>query len=368
MAGDLNLKKSWHPGLMRNQEAVWKKEREALEERKKIKERQKEIQRERERDELLAMEEKATGVKRVKRLEWMYSGNNSNSKDDAEAEAYLLGKKRISFANTGDQHEDDFSKLSKESQRFEKIAENKNGDFVVNSKDITSKLREDPLFSIKQKQVNQAQEHVQIKDKDRYKRRRDDSEHRRYERRRYDRDEYGRDEYGTSSRHYGRDRHEYGSRHRDDHDRPYSSKYDRDERGYRPRYDRERVRRPRDDRKYDERTSGSHDRSHDRDERHYRDEHEYRRHDARDSDSRRRSPSPERFSKRDGSEERSKRLAAMMANADSLERTREVRIERSRLEDQQQQQEDEHARDISSRSFGGTGQFARQHGRKMLEA
>ena len=94
--GDLNLKKSWHPGLMKNQEVVWKREQEALAERKLIAERQKEIQRERERNDLLAMEEAATGKKRVQRMEWMYSGVTSGSLGATdEAEAFLLGKKRV---------------------------------------------------------------------------------------------------------------------------------------------------------------------------------------------------------------------------------------------------------------------------------
>lgn len=34
--GDLNLKKSWHTGTFKNQERVWKKERQAEEEKKKV--------------------------------------------------------------------------------------------------------------------------------------------------------------------------------------------------------------------------------------------------------------------------------------------------------------------------------------------
>jgi hypothetical protein len=34
--GDLNLKKSWHPGTFKNQEIVWKKEQKLIEEKKKL--------------------------------------------------------------------------------------------------------------------------------------------------------------------------------------------------------------------------------------------------------------------------------------------------------------------------------------------
>ena len=51
MGGDLNLKKSWHPHLRKNQERVWKEEKAALEERKLIDKLR------REREEEAALEE-----------------------------------------------------------------------------------------------------------------------------------------------------------------------------------------------------------------------------------------------------------------------------------------------------------------------
>ena len=38
MAGDLNLKKSWNPQLVKNKQKVWQQEQEKLDEFKKIKE------------------------------------------------------------------------------------------------------------------------------------------------------------------------------------------------------------------------------------------------------------------------------------------------------------------------------------------
>lgn len=37
MAGDLNLKKSWNPALVKNQQKVWEEEQQKLDELKRIK-------------------------------------------------------------------------------------------------------------------------------------------------------------------------------------------------------------------------------------------------------------------------------------------------------------------------------------------
>ena len=50
--GDLNTKKSWHPLPQVNQERVWKREKEALEERKKLEELRREREQEREMQQL----------------------------------------------------------------------------------------------------------------------------------------------------------------------------------------------------------------------------------------------------------------------------------------------------------------------------
>lgn len=106
MPGDLNLKKSWHPGLHKNQAVVHAKEQEALEERRRIQERQKEIKQQRERDELQKLQEMATGKKRVQKVEWMYqdptavASSSKQAFNDKKVDAnstddYLLGKRRI---------------------------------------------------------------------------------------------------------------------------------------------------------------------------------------------------------------------------------------------------------------------------------
>lgn len=94
--GDLNMKKSWHPLLHTNQERVWKKEKEALEERKKLEELRREREQEREMQELQRLQEEAGGKKRSEKLDWMYATPAAASGPSAsELEDYLLGKKRV---------------------------------------------------------------------------------------------------------------------------------------------------------------------------------------------------------------------------------------------------------------------------------
>lgn len=94
--GDLNMKKSWHVGLHSNQERVWKKEKEALDERKRTAELQKELAQERAVQELQRLQQEAGGKRREERVDWMYAapaeGNGPNAE---ELEQYLLGKKRV---------------------------------------------------------------------------------------------------------------------------------------------------------------------------------------------------------------------------------------------------------------------------------
>ncbi|KAK9376532.1 Pre-mRNA splicing factor-domain-containing protein [Lipomyces chichibuensis] len=145
MGGDLNLKKSWHPGLMRNQEAVWKREQEALEERKKIAERQREIQEERERNELQALQEAAGGKKRVDRVEWMYSApQGGNMGVTSEVEAFLMGKNTVEELLN---QSEGMGSLKEEADSFMKTASSSNS-----SKDIASKVREDPMLVVKKEQ------------------------------------------------------------------------------------------------------------------------------------------------------------------------------------------------------------------------
>lgn len=139
-------KKSWHTGLQQNQEAVWKAEKSALEERRKLDELRKERDREREIQELERLQEEAGGKKkRVEKVDWMYNAPASGSNiDKNELEDYLLGKKRVDKllkADEGLQH----SRGNQEGPISEQKA-------IGSDRDVAAKIREDPMFAIKQQE------------------------------------------------------------------------------------------------------------------------------------------------------------------------------------------------------------------------
>ncbi|KAF9113807.1 RNA-splicing factor [Mortierella sp. AM989] len=144
--GDLNLKKSWHPGTFRNQEKVWKEERKAADEEKKLQQLRKELEEERQIQELQRIQEQAGGKKRGDRLDWMYqSAPSAGAKDEKALEDYLLGKRRVDeILNKKDSG---MKALSKDSDSF------MNQPSKVNSiRDIQAKVREDPLLAIKRRE------------------------------------------------------------------------------------------------------------------------------------------------------------------------------------------------------------------------
>ncbi|KAG5364536.1 Pre-mRNA-splicing factor CWC25 [Yarrowia sp. E02] len=159
MPGDLNLKKSWHPGLHKNQARVYAKEQEALEERRRIQERQKEIKQQRERDELLKLQEMATGKKRVQKVEWMYqdptavgsqASFNEKKVDANSTDDYLLGKRRIDnlVKSKGDLEAFDDS-LDRFRPKVERDADSAGGSGTADI--ITHKVKDDPMVAVRQK-------------------------------------------------------------------------------------------------------------------------------------------------------------------------------------------------------------------------
>lgn len=142
--GDLNMKKSWHPLLQSNQERVWKREKEALQERKKLEELRREREQEREMQELQRLQEEAGGKKRVDRVDWMYATPAATgSTSAAEMQDYLLGKKRVDKLLRGDEAE----KISKTNQQNLISLQNANS-----ARDLAAKVREDPMLAIKQQE------------------------------------------------------------------------------------------------------------------------------------------------------------------------------------------------------------------------
>ncbi|KAG5292474.1 pre-mRNA-splicing factor CWC25 [Histoplasma ohiense] len=145
MGGDLNLKKSWHPVLQKNQERVWLEQKKALEERKRIEQMMKERQEERQIQELQEMQEAAGGKKRLNRVDWMYSGPAAGQTGTTEEmEGYLLGKRRIDDLIKGSEN----SKLQKSSTEGSFMAlQNAN-----TARDVAAKVREDPMLAIKKQE------------------------------------------------------------------------------------------------------------------------------------------------------------------------------------------------------------------------
>ncbi|WFD29464.1 RNA-splicing factor [Malassezia sp. CBS 17886] len=142
-AGDLNMKKSWHPLLHQNQERVWKQEQEALVERKKLDELRKERDQERQMQELHRIHQEAGGKKRAERLEWMYATPAAKSgPSENELEDYLLGKKRVDKLLQGTEAE----QLSRTAQPFAETPS------ASSTRDFATKVREDPLLAIKQQE------------------------------------------------------------------------------------------------------------------------------------------------------------------------------------------------------------------------
>jgi len=137
------MKKSWHPMLIKNQQQVWLKEKEALEEKKKLDQLRKEREEERQVQELQRLQEEKSGKKKVEKLDWLYAtpatGNLTSNND---LDDYLLGKKRVDKILIGDEN----AKIGSSHKNFIAV-QNAN-----TARDIASKVREDPLFTIMQQQ------------------------------------------------------------------------------------------------------------------------------------------------------------------------------------------------------------------------
>ncbi|KAL1997986.1 hypothetical protein VTN02DRAFT_266 [Thermoascus thermophilus] len=153
MGGDLNLKKSWHPSLIRNQERVWAEEKRALEERKRIEQLRRERDEERQIQELERLQEAAGGKPRPQRVEWMYQAPaGPGQQTSEEMESYLLGKRRIDSIL--------LKKDSEENRRLEKGvdlvalngAQQQQLNGVDAARDTMNKIRADPLLEVKKRE------------------------------------------------------------------------------------------------------------------------------------------------------------------------------------------------------------------------
>lgn len=397
--GDLNLKKSFHPTLRRNQAAVYDAEQKEIAERKRTRERIEEIKQERAKEEIQRQFEAAGGKKRVDRVDWMYQGpTDGQTGTSEETEAYLLGKRRIDNLIKGNEHK----KLEKQAGEESFMAmQNAN-----NARDTASKIRDDPLLAIKRQEqaaydamMNDPVRRRQLlasaglsddkSSKDRSSRKRDDGHrhrHRHHHRHRHDSDDEG---HGRSRRRRtpsrsrsprDEDRHRERRRHRreysDDKEPPRRS---RDERS------RERSYRDRDDDNDDDRRSRQSRRDYDR-RRDSRSQEDSRRESGRRRDSRSdedsrppRRPSPRRYddnrrgapngrysNNQNGSHynrsngggrapraaddadkeaERARKLAAMQSAADDLDGDRQQRLVALEERERQAREADDRGRE-----------------------
>ncbi|KAI0540422.1 Pre-mRNA splicing factor-domain-containing protein [Xylaria digitata] len=147
MGGDLQLKKSYHPALLKNQARVYDAEKAALAERKKTEARIQEIKEERAQKEIQEKLEAAGGRKRIDRVDWMYQGpSDGQGGTTEELEGFLLGKRRIDTILTRGPDTDSLKKQAS----YDSLAAPQNP--VVNARDVAAKIREDPLLAIKRRE------------------------------------------------------------------------------------------------------------------------------------------------------------------------------------------------------------------------
>lgn len=333
MPVDLNIKKSWHPGRLKNQAIIAKKEQDALDERKKILEYQKEVQLERERNDLRDLQDQVTGRdtnKNNRNLEWMYGSSgigqaslNIDSKDD-----YLLGKKRM----------DDGGLVKDEPVHqpglniFEQALEASSFSSAdTNVKDLNKKMLADPMAAIKQKQMEQArlarkrefakrQEVAEAQETDyngRDRVRDRDTSHSTYSNSREERNYRDKSERGYYSR-YGGDR--YRERERDQSSRHDNDRYRERGRHQSPRYSDDRYR----EREREQPSRHNNDRYRER-ERGQPSRHNHNRYHERERDQHQRKSS-----------DRQQLLAEMRQNAQDLAEVRSSRISAAKTQEQEQ--------------------------------
>ncbi|KAG9103806.1 RNA-splicing factor [Ceratobasidium sp. 392] len=97
--GDLNMKKSWRPYLIKNRVGGWREERKTLAEKKEFDQLRKELEEERQQ----RLQEAQTGKKKVETLEMYTTPATGGGPSTSELEDYLLGKKHIDQMPTGDE-------------------------------------------------------------------------------------------------------------------------------------------------------------------------------------------------------------------------------------------------------------------------
>ncbi|KAI0848458.1 Pre-mRNA splicing factor-domain-containing protein [Daldinia vernicosa] len=384
----LQLKKSYHPALLRNQRRVYEEEQKALEERKKTEARIQEIKEERAKEELQKQLAISGGRKVVDRVDWMYQGpSDGQNGTSEELEGYLLGKRRIdNILTKGSDHEN--LKKTAGPESFMAL-QNANTE-----RDTALKIREDPLLAIKKQEqaayeammndpikrrqllasMGQADEkHSSHKKEERHSRRhRHRSHSREHRHRRHHRSDSRERDESRERRHRRRradskDRSESRDRHslRKEKER-YAERPERRESDSRGEYrDNDRSHRGRSrsphrgdtkDDGYRRRREYSEERTRDR-RRYSNDRNDSDRRDYRDRRPHKDGPSNNRYNKVAGTdssaesaaEERARKLAAMQEAASELDQDREKRLAALAEKERQEREADDKAREKSGK-------------------
>jgi hypothetical protein len=385
--GDLNMKKSWHPLLQKNQERVWQEENRAREERKRIEQKRKEIAEERQLQELQRLQESQGGKPRQERLDWMYTAPGAGTGVVGEQmEQYLLGKRGVEELIRGDENE----KLKRGAETA--VGGGSAGGVANTTADTKNKVLADPLLAIKKQEQRKFEElmsnPIKLKEMKREMEKmngsgkKEDKKHHKSHHRHRHRD---RDEDDEKPRH----RSEKRARDRDDDDDDYRLE---------KRYDSERRHRDRDDNHRSEKRSRDNDTYHSRGRRdgddrqrhstsHNEDRNQPRSPYRPSSSSRRRSPSlPLRDRERDRSPPRRRRppptikreaspddaeaktaaVKAMLANAEDLESSRAIRLAALEEREREEREREERERE-RKKGLGGRAGFMRDMQNRILD-
>lgn len=137
------MKKSWHVLTYENQEKVFLARQKAEQEKKRLLEIQKQLREERQMEDLRKIQVEAGLIPYSERLDWMYEGVVQS----ADAEDYLLGK-------PVDDKAEKESELNKLKSKTGSLLSN-SSDALPSSRDQISKLKEDPLLTMRRKEMEQ---------------------------------------------------------------------------------------------------------------------------------------------------------------------------------------------------------------------
>ncbi|KAF2656585.1 hypothetical protein K491DRAFT_691821 [Lophiostoma macrostomum CBS 122681] len=344
MGGDLNLKKSWHPNLHRNQEKVWKEEQKALEERKQIEKLRRERDEERSLEALQRLQEASGGRTVQKKVDWMYAGpSGDGAQVTEEREGYLLGKRRIDGLLKA--NDASSQTLSRGAAASIDTLGNSNANSAL---DVKMKVAQDPLLAIQkqrmemqlklmkdaQRKAKSEEKHAKEKERKRH------HKHHRHSHRDRSRSRDSSDDRSRRHRHSRRDRSrsrdssdERDRRHRHRHRSRSPRRRDHDDRDEYPRRSRSpRRREHRDERDDYRKRSRSPYR---RQERPARDD--YRSRSSRTSDDAPPKPAPTKPTQsadnKQDKQSAAEKLAQMQANASSLEEQRNERVRQIEAQD-----------------------------------